>query len=219
MSLKQIFNNNLYFIMPLVAFLLIGAFFMFKYPINEGHFMLNQYHTPFFDTFFKYVTDLGDGVLFGVLIVLGLFTRFRLSIYSAVSGIIVLIIISIISKELLFHDWPRPGKVFSNLDIPLHYVEGVRQHIISTFPSGHSTTAFAVFGLLSLFCKRNISKLVFVIIAILAAYSRVYLSQHFVRDIIVGAFIGYLVSFFVYYYFNKKFTNSKLDKSLLNYKK
>lgn len=220
MTLKQILVENKYFVVPFLIAILGGAFFMSAYSLNDGHLVVNQYHNNFFDTFFKYVTDLGDGVMFGVVIFIGLFIRFRISFYSAVVGILTLIVISFISKELLFHDWPRPARVFGNLDIGLHYVEGVRNHMISTFPSGHSTTAFGLYTVLALFCRKNIGKLFFATIAILAAFSRVYLSQHFVRDTVVGSIIGFVIAILVFYYFNKMFKGgSVLDKNLLNLKK
>ena len=220
MTLKQILVENKYFIVPFLIAILGGAFFMSAFSLNDGHIFINQYHNSFFDTFFRYVTDLGDGIMFGVVIVIGLFVRFRISFYSAIVGIFTLIIISVISKELLFHDWPRPANVFGKLGISLHYIEGVRNHMISTFPSGHSTTAFGLYTLLALFCKKNSIKFILVTIAILAAFSRVYLSQHFVRDTVVGSIIGFTVALLVFYYLNKKFKeNTVLDKSLLSFRK
>ena len=220
MTLKQILVENKYFIVPFLIAILGGAFFMGAYSLNDGHLIINQYHNSFFDTFFRYATDLGDGIMFGVVIVLGLFIRFRISLYTAVVGILTLIIISIISKELLFHDWPRPARVFGNLNIGLHYIEGVRNHMISTFPSGHSTTAFGLYALLAFFCKKNIGKFLFATVAIIAAFSRVYLSQHFVRDTVAGAVIGFIVALLVFYYLNKFLSDKpKLDKSLLNFNK
>ena len=217
MSLKQILVSNKYFIVPFLISILGGAFFMSIYTTSEGHLLVNQYHSLFFDTFFRYITYLGDGVMFAVIIILGLFIRFRISLYSIIVGVLILFVISYISKELLFHDWPRPAKVFGEGN--LHYIDGVVNHMISTFPSGHSTTAFGIYTLVALFCKRNSAKLVFAIIAILTAFSRVYLSQHFIRDIVVGAVIGVIIAIAVYYYFNKIFKEgSSLDKSLLKLK-
>jgi membrane-associated phospholipid phosphatase len=220
MTFKQILVENKYFMMPFLIAILGGAFFMSTYSLNDGHLLINQYHNSFFDTFFKYATDLGDGIMFGVVIIIGLFIRFRISLYAAVVGIFTLIIISLISKELLFHDWPRPARVFENLGIGLHYIDGVRNHMISTFPSGHSTTAFGLYALLAFFCQKNIGKFLLAIIAIIAAFSRVYLSQHFVRDTVVGAIVGVTIALLVFYFLNKLLSDKpKLDKSLLNINK
>ena len=220
MTFKQILVENKYFMVPFLIAILGGAFFMSIYSLNDGHLLINQYHNSFFDKFFRYATDLGDGIMFGVVILVGLFIRFRISLYAAVVGIFTLIIISFISKELLFHDWPRPARVFETLGINLHYVDGIRNHMISTFPSGHSTTAFGLYALLALFCKKNFGKFSLAIVAIVAAFSRVYLSQHFVRDTVAGAIVGVIVAILVFYYLNKLLSDKpKLDKSLLNINK
>jgi len=220
MTLKQILEQNKIFIVPFLIAVLGGAFFMESYSLTDGHYLINQYHNSFFDSFFRYTTDLGDGAMFGVVIIVGLFVRFRISLYAAVVGILTLFIITFISKELFFHDWPRPARVFSKLDVSLHYIEGIRNHMISTFPSGHSTTAFGLYSLLAFFCKKNIGKLSLAIVAIIAAFSRVYLSQHFVRDTVVGAIIGVTIALFVFYFFNKRYKEGTvLDKNLLNFRK
>ncbi len=38
--------------------------------------------------------------------------------------------------------------------------------------------------------------------AILVAYSRIYLSQHFLSDVLAGSLLGVLVAFIVFYFFN-----------------
>jgi len=220
MTLKQILVENKYFIMPFLIAILGGAFFMASFSLTDGFLFMNQFHNSFFDEFLRYFTYLGDGIMFGVVIILGLFVRFRISLYAAVVGILTLIIITIISKELLFHDWPRPANVFGKLNISLHYVEGVHNYMISTFPSGHSTTAFGLYSLLAFFCKKNIGKFLFAIIAIVASFSRVYISQHFVRDTVVGALIGVVIALLVFYFLNKWLADKpNLDKSLLNFNK
>jgi len=220
MSIKQILLENKFFMIPFLIAVLVAVFFMNMYSLNEGHLFLNQFHNNFFDVFFKYFTDLGDGVMFGVVIVTCLFFRFRIALYAAIVGILVLIIISGISKELLFHDWPRPTRVFDNLGINLHYIDGVRKHMISTFPSGHSATAYGLYGLLALFFRNKYMKFLMFTVAILASFSRVYLSLHFVRDSIVGSAIGVIIAVLVFYYFNKILGKYLiLDKSLLNFRK
>ena len=219
MTLKQILVDNKYFTMPFLIAILGGAFFMMSYSLTDGHLLLNQYHNEFFDTFFKYFTYLGDGIVIGLVIIIGLFFRFRVSLYSAVVGVIILLTISLICKQLLFQDWGRPASVFHNMGVSLHYIDGVRNHMSSTFPSGHSTTAFGIYALLAFFSRKLTVKFSLAFVAILAAFSRVYLSQHFVRDTVVGAIVGFVIALLVFYYFNKIYKEgSVLDKSLLNYK-
>ncbi|RZK40560.1 MAG: phosphatase PAP2 family protein, partial [Hymenobacter sp.] len=73
---------------------------------------------------------------------------------------------------------------------PLHIVEGVVMGTLKSFPSGHSTSAFSVFLLLTLLVKNKRWGYVFLLLAAAAAYSRVYLAQHFVEDVYAGSLLG-----------------------------
>jgi undecaprenyl-diphosphatase len=58
----------------------------------------------------------------------------------------------------------------------------------SSFPSGHTTSAFAVFGI---FWEINSSLVyIFLGIAILIAFSRLYLYLHYPSDVFVGILLG-----------------------------
>jgi membrane-associated phospholipid phosphatase len=77
-------------------------------------------------------------------------------------------------------------------------------HTQNSFPSGHSTTCFAIFTSLALFFWKN-QKLQFVlsICAILFSLTRVYLSQHFLEDVIAGSLIGTITAVLVGNYIPK----------------
>jgi len=144
------------------------------------------------DTFFKYITNLGDGVVFALVIFVLAFVRFRWALYELMAALMTLIFV-FITKQILFNGMPRPTKYFENQET-LHLVEGVKMHSWNSFPSGHTITAFAIFMILILVVKNRYLKLFFMMIAILAGFSRVYLSQHFLGDIFTGAIIGSLIA-------------------------
>jgi membrane-associated phospholipid phosphatase len=82
-----------------------------------------------------------------------------------------------------------------------------------SFPSGHSTTVFAIATLLSLFYKSPRISVFLVIISSLTAFSRVYLSQHFIQDVLAGSFFGIVSSLLVYYYLEKMNVNQLNNSS------
>ena len=141
---------------------------------------------------FKYITHLGDGILFPILIILLSFFKLRWSMYFLIASLLTLLAMYL-TKQLIFHGVPRPVAFFENEE-SLHLVDGVKIHYTNSFPSGHTTTAFTIFSLLILIVKNNFLKFLFSILAILAGFSRVYLSQHFLIDVLSGAVLGIAIA-------------------------
>lgn len=61
-----------------------------------------------------------------------------------------------------------------------------------SFPSGHATLSFSAATVLSYFEKRR--KIFFYSIAVLIAFSRIYLGYHFFFDVVIGSLIGWVLS-------------------------
>lgn len=161
--MNKLLVENRYFVVPFMIASFCGLLYISLYSTTEGHVLINVYHNDFFDLFFKYIAYLGDGLMFGVVILFGIFIRYRISLYAVIVGVLVLLVINVIGKELLFHDWDRPSLVFHNLGQQLHYISGVKNHKHNTFPSGHATTAFGVFALMAFFSKKKLHKGIFCI--------------------------------------------------------
>jgi len=75
-------------------------------------------------------------------------------------------------------------------------------YIVNSFPSGHATTAFSAFVAFGLLFKRYFY--LFLIPAFLIAVSRVVLDVHYLSDVTIGALVGSLWSYFLYYKFYKE---------------
>ncbi len=178
----------------LIPFLLSILLFSMYYGKGESHLMINHWNSGIGDFVFKYVTYLGDGVLFAILIFVFLFIRLKWAMFLFASSLLTLITV-FVAKTLLFHGLPRPVKYFEGTDV-LHLVGGVKMYSMNSFPSGHTITAFAIFMILVLIVQNKYLKTLFVMTAILAGFSRVYLSQHFMIDVFFGAIIGVCIAVF-----------------------
>ena len=160
------------------------------------HLYINNLHTPFFDTFFTYLTYLGDGMFAAItILVITLLSKKVNRLYVFILGTITLLLTGIFSqflKQVIFPGAYRPRKFIG--DDLLYLIPDIDVHSMNSFPSGHTTTAFAFFAFLSfiLFRKSLIMQIFMGVIAIIIGYSRMYLSQHFLEDVVAGALIGLL---------------------------
>lgn len=204
------FKRNSFLWMVITAIVLLIPLF-WQWGRHDLHLTLNQYHTPFADVFFRYFTHVGDGIFAVLVLILFLFLNLRQSIVLLISYVLSSGIAQAL-KHLVFSDEKRPGFFFEKLPT-FHRVEGVVLHYNNSFPSGHATSAFALFCCLALFTSNKWLQLTFFGLASLAAYSRVYISQHFMGDIWTGMIIGTL-SAVLSYLFAMKFITVKYDRSI-----
>lgn len=198
----------------LLSFLVVWlCLFVFDciYPKLQTHLMLNGYHTDALDTFFRYFTWLGEEF---PVIVGGVFLIWNInSVWNRRNGLFILLsqgLTCIITQALKFvFAHPRPATYFDSMgaDLP-DTVAGVHlRRAMNSFPSGHTSAAFALFICLALITPRKWAPL-WVLAAWLVAYSRIYLSQHFLEDILLGSLIGVVSTCAVYLlmqqYYHKK---------------
>ncbi len=170
------------------------------------------------DSFFFYVTYFGDGAMAGFILLAVLLSNIRNGLYAS-TAFLCATLTSILLKEVFYDEINRPHFVFGYFHIPILYVEGVKHYIHNSFPSGHSTQAFAIFMSLVFTSRSATNKFIFFAIAVLTAYSRVHLSQHWLVDILAGSLIGFGYSVVFYFLFIREKVLPKLDVSLFSYKK
>ena len=196
--MKSIFKVNLYFLIPFITFVVAGAGILALNSKTNLHLTFNLFHNRFFDIFFYYITYLGDGFMTLLAFIILLTVKYKNAFLVGLSGLIASIITQLLKRHFFF-DTLRPKKFFEGLH-ELYLVPGIENHSYFSFPSGHATTAFALYFSLALLVTNNGMKLIFFIVALLTAYSRVYLSQHFFEDIYAGALIGVAVTYIVFNY-------------------
>lgn len=141
------------------------------------------------------ITHLGDGFAAAGLVALALYLNretggrnFWKDFFWAMAALTAAGAVAQVIKFLF--NRPRPLGGVSNLP-QLRDVLGADLHWRS-FPSGHSTTAFAAAAYLS--AKIGRLRPIFYCVAALIAVSRVYTGVHFPTDIIAGALLGYIAA-------------------------
>lgn len=193
------------FLMYVLYFLTALALVLF---LDKGTFLLwlNKRHNPFGDAFFTYITFLGEAHIFIITGVILLLYRLYYAILLTLTGLIHFAIVQFL--KIVVFSVNRPAKHFEESISTFNLVEGVELGSFYSMPSGHSASAFALATILILLTKNKLLQVIYMLLAILVAVSRVYLFQHFMVDTIVGATIGLLVSGFIWWYFS--FKNQKL---------
>lgn len=188
-----------------IVILTLGKFGAFQ--------LVNSNHTPFADQFFKYFTHYGDGVMWAPL---GLFCFFyrRKYFIAVVAGVLISTILAQFLKRVVYPEELRPIAYLSEV-FPVHIVDGVSMKRVHSFPSGHSTTAFAMALIMAYMINKKPWSVILPLFAALAAYSRVYLGQHFPTDMLAGMCIGILsavLSLLVYRKFHRNINKKAASK-------
>lgn len=213
------FKNSWVFIGISVLFFGFLTGLLCLYPKAEVHLMLNCCHTAFGDTFFRWWTKIAEIAPYLCAFLL-LFHRYADAIYVLLSELVSGLVIQIIKH---FVNAPRPITYFAaNKQLSqLSLVDGVDMKEWFSFPSGHTSSFFSLCFILTivinqiLIQKQPINKngllvltqICFVFIALLGGYSRIYLSQHFALDVLVGGIIGLIIAI-AFYFIYKRIINT-----------
>lgn len=208
--------ENRTFIIPYLLLFALATLGVSVWSKEQLFFLLHDARSPAADIFFKYITHLGEGLIAGVIVIsVALFhfgrAAFLLSTFLF-SGLLAQIF-----KKLIFSSALRPSAWFEN-PAQVHLIDGVTLYKFNSFPSGHTTTAFAAFLGLTLVAKNKSWGYVCLVVAVLVGYSRVYIGQHFFEDIYFGSLIGVSSALLMWAVFYPKFGKGWAQKSLLRKK-
>ncbi|MBP5259565.1 MAG: phosphatase PAP2 family protein [Paludibacteraceae bacterium] len=159
--------------------------------------MLNACHTPAADVFFRYYTYVGGGFPTYFALAVLLLWRLRDGVYL-LAGQLAAALLTQPLKCLFAH--PRPVTLFNTLGLEHLPFMDIAPGGYTSFPSGHTSAAFALFACLAALLpyRKYGWQLVMLFLAALVAYSRIYLSAHFLDDLMAGAPVGALAAAIAY---------------------
>lgn len=197
------------------------------YPKLELHMLLNSWHTGVQNVFFKYYSQMAEWPLYIIALLPLLWKKYRLTLFFAISELTAGALLQILKHSICTD---RPVCAFENCqEMFLPLVDGVNMHHSNSFPSGHSSTFFvfctccvlflayhyrykAKTFTLSTWLLVSLALIAMLILAALGAYSRIYLSQHFLSDVCVGSIIGFITPLLLFYFGKEKILKIKNEQ-------
>ena len=213
----DLLKKNSAFFFPYLLFLLIATSCLTLWGRNDISLFINGHNSFATDFFFKYWTDIGLGYLILPVAFVLAFINFRYMIMSVACFLVAFGIND--SIKFALHA-PRPSTVFGQLHQVFYHIPGVDVYSWDSFPSGHTAISFGIFCLLALISPKGPSKFLFFLCAFLVGYSRIYLAEHFITDVIAGSIIGVSSAIFTYSIFTHSKAINKfasIDKPLIRF--
>lgn len=189
--MKSIWHNS-WFTIPVLLFFAAGLSLLLFVPYGDEILHLNTLREEPLNSFFRFCTRFGEPPAYFAAALAALFWRFRFVVLIALTGLVTIPLVYTMKDKV-------------GADRPITYFEkqGIRDAVVlvpgvplnggqTSFPSGHTMAAFGLFGMLTLATTRRTSMLGFAFAwtAILVAVSRIFLVQHFLVDVLGGAFLG-----------------------------
>ena len=175
-------------------FFVIGLVAIFV--IDKGDFIVffSENRNGFFDKFFQFMSFIVEAHVFIALALILAIYNYRGTILIGAVGLVTLVVSSLL--KFIFAE-PRPLLYFENIGKldTINLVEGYSAHIgLTSFPSGHTMAAFAIFLALAIILKRKYVDFIMICLALLVGLSRIYLVNHFLEDVLAGSILGLLIT-------------------------
>lgn len=208
----SLFTQNKFYFGGLLLTLLFGILLLLLNGKAAAFIALNSYHPFYLNVFFINYTFIGDG-LFALCLIAIYFFYFKKKqqgfalLYSfLISGLAAQLLKNLVNS-------PRP-KLYFEAGTYLNFIEGVTLSGHSGFPSGHTATAFAIATVLVLMMTNKAWQIIILLAAVLVGYSRIYLAQHFLLDVMVGALLGSVSGILAFYMAQNRISIKKILRKL-----
>lgn len=206
--MKLLRKNAVFIGLSLVLIVALGLALLYI-PKGELHLLLCDRHTPARDIFYRYYTQVAEWFPYVLCVTILLFGRIGDGVFASACQAFAALTTQIIKHIIVA---PRPLTWFAEHmpEVPLPLTEGVQMNYWLSFPSGHTTSFFALAFAASILLSARMPRipsilvqLVLVLLAALGGYSRIYLSQHFAADVLGGIIVGCLITIVCYTVFSR----------------
>ncbi|NJL75761.1 MAG: phosphatase PAP2 family protein [Saprospiraceae bacterium] len=199
-------SNQRAYLLLCCTYFLVGGLLLLLLHQGDEILYFDARRTTFGDVFFKIITRLGEEIPYVLVLLLFLFQRQYIKALGVPALALTVTTVSYLLKT--FFAQARPGRFFQTLGHleQMNLVEGVKLNMgLTSFPSGHTLSAFALTTFIVVAARtKSVWTIFFFLLAVLVAVSRIYLVQHFLRDVYFGAAVGLLLGWLWAYVVNKR---------------
>ena len=198
-KLRSIIVANRNFLLCYGFCFVVGLIFLLAKGKTSTFIFLNPFHQSLLDVFFINFTYLGDGIFAVAVIVLLMVLRRWSQAWQILTAFLLSALLAQVLKTVF--SMPRPWEVFNHGEYT-YFIDGVTHRGFSSFPSGHSTSVFTLATMLAIFEKNKKTNVLYLFAAVAVGYSRIYLGQHFLPDVLMGSFLGVTIAILVHWFFS-----------------
>ncbi len=201
-------SNSIFLSLSLVLIVALGLALLYV-PKGDLHLLLCDRHTPARDIFYRYYTQVAEWFPYALCAAILLFGRLGDGLFASACQAFSALTTQLIKHILVA---PRPLTWFAEHrpDVQLPLTDGVTMNYWLSFPSGHTTSFFALALAVCILLTRShripslpriLVQFLLFFAAALGGYSRIYLSQHFTADVFGGMIVGCLITIVCYVVF------------------
>ena len=209
LSMFSFFRAQQFYYLVYFIILVWATAFTFNMNQFEPLFYFDAHRDDILNFYFRWITEFGDIYPYLFFATIFLIQKKRIEVFKIALVGFITILVSLILKNVFSHI--RPGTILdqSHFMTAFHWVKNYPiLKGTNSFPSGHATSAFAIWSMLAFTQPRNILfGMCCLFIACSVCVSRIYLCAHFPQDVIAGSFVGLWIATCVEFIFLNRTSN------------
>lgn len=159
--------------------------------------LLQKTANPFFDLFWTFITMFGEEVLIVAIVGLLYWCLNKEFAKSLAYSVLTSVAANGIIKNIVCRDRPFQNSDWDIINKRPDTADGF------SFPSGHTQVSTSLFVSMAIWIRKRWMWVFAITMAILVAFSRLYLGVHFPTDVIAGFALGLALSFICCYLYKK----------------
>ncbi len=172
-----------------LALIVIGLAIILGSEYGSLNIWFSRHYNASLGMFFRYMTHFGEEEFLVPLSLIIIFLVRDVNLFIQLAFTFIFNSLTTVLFKFLIFDYARPKVVLEKYH--LKFTQGVEVWSQNSFPSGHTSAAFAFAFCLSFWFNTKWLTAIVLILAMAVGVSRIYLQQHFLEDITGGSIIGF----------------------------